>query len=64
MSMFSTPSLTTLAVDREKIGSTLARLMIERLANPRKPFTLDVIGTELKVRQSTRRLENVAGVSA
>ncbi len=56
MSAFSSPPLTTVSLDRGRIGTTLARLMVERLANPDKAFTLEVIDAEIEIRQSCRQI--------
>ena len=48
------PPLTTARIDRAFLGAALARLMIERLANPRKPFTVANIDAQIQIRKSCR----------
>jgi len=49
------PPLTTAKIDRELLGGTIARLMVERLANPRKPFTAVNMEATLQIRKSCRK---------
>ncbi len=52
ISAYTHPPLTTARIDRTLLGSTLARLMIERLANPRKPFSVTNIEAQVQIRKS------------
>ena len=47
------PALTTVAVDREKIGEEAGRLLTERIADPDRPVTRLVLKPSLVVRQSS-----------
>ena len=46
------PALTTVRVDREKVGEELARLLFERLETPRMPPVQRLLPTQLVVRET------------
>lgn len=49
------PSLTTVVQPTYELGSTAARLLTERIAEPGRPVSTVVLGTELRVRDSSVR---------
>jgi DNA-binding LacI/PurR family transcriptional regulator len=46
------PGITTIRVDREKLGEELSKLLFERLQNPKLPPMKRVLSTEFVIRQS------------
>jgi DNA-binding LacI/PurR family transcriptional regulator len=53
MAAHAFPALTTVSIDRGRLGDALARLMIERLANPLKPYTVLEYDVALVVRETS-----------
>ncbi|WP_434034895.1 LacI family DNA-binding transcriptional regulator [Cupriavidus sp. a3] len=47
------PALTTVAIDREKLGQEAGRLLADRIAEPDRPFESVVLEPKLIVRQSS-----------
>jgi DNA-binding LacI/PurR family transcriptional regulator len=59
MSAHTNPSLTAMTIDRRKLGDTLAWLMVARLANPGKPFTVIDFGMQLQIRESCKEVSEL-----
>jgi DNA-binding LacI/PurR family transcriptional regulator len=55
------PALTTVRVDREKVGEELAKLLFERLETPRMPPVQLMLPTQLVVRETCAPLPETAG---
>lgn len=55
LSSYFDPPLTTMRQDMPRIGREAARLLLERIRNPRAPVTTLKLPAELVVRESTRR---------
>ncbi len=55
LSSYFDPPLTTMRQDMPRIGREAARLLLERIRNPRAPVTNLKLPAELVVRESTRR---------
>jgi LacI family transcriptional regulator len=51
------PALTTIRVFNDVMGAAAFGRMIELIRNPASPFCHTQIGTELKIRQSVRKLK-------
>ncbi len=49
----ATPSLTTMAVSPRKLGTRLARVLLERIREPDMPITFSEVSAELIVRETT-----------
>ena len=50
-----TPPLTTMSASPDKLGSILARTILDRIRNPELPVKVTEISTELIVRKTTGR---------
>lgn len=51
---YTTPSITTIAIDKESMGQEATGKLFERIENPDKPSTKSVIPTELVERESVK----------
>lgn len=56
LSKYITPSLTMVSQHGKYIGEMAAKLLIERIKNPEKPFETKTVKTSLLVRDSTRKI--------
>ncbi|MGA0845930.1 MAG: LacI family DNA-binding transcriptional regulator [Luteolibacter sp.] len=56
MAMLSKPPLTTVGLKKRDIGALSAQLVIDRLANPSKPYLHQVQPTRLMIRSSVARV--------
>jgi LacI family transcriptional regulator len=65
LAAYTNPPLTTIRQSKHEMGSLAARLLMERMAEPDKTPRLEILRTELIVRESTARaLQVAAGVSS
>lgn len=51
------PPLTTVRLRKRDFGAVSARLILERLANPERPITHQVLPTELVIRESVAKIQ-------
>ena len=56
LTAFTSPSISTISVDKEGMGQEAARKLFERIQNPEKKSTKSVIPTELIERESVREI--------
>lgn len=57
LSKFVTPALTMVSQHGKYIGEMAAKLLIDRISNPEKPFETKTVKTSLLVRDSTKKLQ-------
>jgi len=61
LNKYLTPSLTTMAQPIDQLGKEVVKLLIERIENPSKSKSKIVLDTELKIRDSTGRMNQRRG---
>lgn len=61
---FAVPALTTVSPDKKQLVETALDCLAERLADPSAPARERVVGSELLVRGSSRRVERAGGATS